>query len=132
MSNNNIKQNAENSMNNVSDMIAKKVEEITKANKRIEEEKKKGKKKAIKCSIIAGSTGVALGAGAGYLFAKKNQIIKSDYVFDEAANKAIEEKTNKEQKTQKKEYGYSIKKFEEFANGYKISTDGTTIIKKRS
>lgn len=111
--------------NNVSEMVSKKVNELTKANKAVEKEKKKSKKKIIKYSLIAGGSGLVIGAGAGYLLTKNNQIIQSDYIYNDSFIP-----NNTPEPITPQEYVCYPKSFEPYKDGYFISSDGTTIIKK--
>lgn len=115
---------ATDAVNNISAMVQKKYDEIANAEKKIKAEKKKGKKKAIKCSLIAGGSGLVIGGGVGYLIAKNNQIIKSDYVYKDDMNE------NKELPNPNKQYVCTPKTYVKFKNGYLVSTDGTTLLKK--
>lgn len=83
--------------------------------------------KTLRNVLLAAGAGIAAGSAVGYFCAKKNNITETDYVFDDCeecseVNATTCEKVDYSQ-TQSKEYS-------EYIDGYQMSNDGTTIIKK--
>lgn len=116
------KYNKDAAMKNISYLLSKNYRELEKENKTLKEINNKNKKNKVKIAALTCGVGIATGIGISTLISQKKQIIKSDYVFKNS--KVITENATNLKSTEYK------KEFEEFGNGFLISTDGTVLLHK--
>ena len=106
----------------MSKFVMKKYKEAQKLSKKAEKKRKKQKMNSIRNTIIATTLGFSAGAATGYVLVKKSQIKESDYVFKDDG---VIENTNFPEVEKADTQQYT-----DFNDKYKISEDGTTLIRK--
>ncbi|MDO5329122.1 MAG: hypothetical protein Q4E88_03355 [Coriobacteriia bacterium] len=98
--------------------------QIKKAKEEAEKKRREQVNKARCATIVAGSVALVAGGVAGFSLAKKCSIKQSDYVFKDSEVLSLEDNYSKQK------FVVKPKMFTEEFNGFKLSSDGTTMLKK--